>query len=221
MKVLVVDVGGTNCKILATGQEEIRKTPSGPAFGPEQMVEKVLAMAHGWEYEAVTIGYPGPVIQNRPALEPVNIGPGWVDFDFGSRFGKPVKVINDAAMQAMGSYQGGRMLFVGLGTGMGTAMIIDKVVAPMELGHLPYRKRKSFEDYVGTRGLQRLGKKKWRAAVEDVVGRLQAALIADYVVLGGGNVKKLDRLPPGTRPGDNRPAFEGGFRLWTGEYHGV
>lgn len=220
MKVLVIDVGGTNLKLLATGQEEIRKVPSGPTFTAQQMVEKALALAHGWEYDVVTIGYPGPVVHGRPALEPVNIGPGWVDFDFASHFGKPVKIVNDAAMQAMGSYEGGRMLFIGLGTGMGTALIIEKVVAPMELGHLPYRKR-TFEDYVGRRGLQRLGKKKWRQAVEDVVARLQAALIADYVVLGGGNVKKLDRIPPGARPGDNRRAFEGGFRLWTGEFQGV
>src|SRR5262249_7493873 len=172
-----------------------------------------------WEYEAVAIGYPGPVVGGQPILEPFNLAPGWVDVDFVGLFGgKPVKVINDAAMQALGSYEGGRMLFLCLGTGLGTAMILAKVIAPMELGHLPYRKGKTFEDYVGTRGLVKYGKKKWQAAVEDVVARLQAALVAEEVVLGGGNAKKLKRLPPGVRMGDNRNAFLGGVRLWESDY---
>jgi polyphosphate glucokinase len=218
MKILVVDVGGTNVKMLATGQEAVRRFPSGPQMTARYMAENVLEATKDWEYEAVTIGYPGPVVRGRPILEPVNLGPGWVDADFPGQFHKPVKVINDAAMQALGSYEGGRMLFLGLGTGLGTAMIMDKVIAPMELGHLPYRKKRTFEDYVGLRGLQRLGKKKWQLAVEDVVARLQAALVAEHVVLGGGNAKKLKRLPPGVRMGDNRNAFLGGYRLWESDY---
>jgi polyphosphate glucokinase len=218
MKILVVDVGGSNVKMLATGQEAVRRFPSGPQMTARYMVENVLEATRDWEYEAVTIGFPGPVIRGRPILEPVNLGPGWVDADFTGHFQKPVKVINDAAMQALGSYEGGRMLFLGLGTGLGTAMILDKVIAPMELGHLPYKKKRTFEDYVGLRGLQRLGRKKWQEAVEDVIARLQAALVAEHVVLGGGNAKKLKRLPPGVRMGDNRNAFAGGFRLWESDY---
>jgi predicted NBD/HSP70 family sugar kinase len=214
MKVLVIDVGGTNVKILATGQEEVRKIPSGPTLTAKDMVAKVREAAQDWEYEVVSIGYPGPVVNNHLLLEPRNLGPGWVGFDFAAEFGRPVKVINDAAMQALGSYEGGRMLFLGLGTGLGSALIVDKVVAPMELAHLPYRKSRTFEDYLGLRGLERLGKKKWREAVEDVVARLKAALVADYVVLGGGNVKHLKHLPNGARQGDNKNAFTGGFRLW-------
>jgi predicted NBD/HSP70 family sugar kinase len=214
MKILVIDVGGTNIKLLASGQSEIRKFPSGPQLTAEQMVEGVLKRTSDWEYNAVAIGYPGPVIHGKLALEPKNLGPGWVDFDFAARIGKPVKLINDAAMQALGSYEGGRMLFIGLGTGMGSALVIDNVVAPLELAHLPYKKGRTFEDYVGLRGLVRMGKKKWQAAVEDVVARLQAALVADSVVLGGGQAKKLKRLPPGVRMGDNTHAFQGGFRLW-------
>jgi predicted NBD/HSP70 family sugar kinase len=217
MKVLVVDVGGTNIKMLATGQEEVRKFPSGPHLTAQQMVEGVLKATADWSYDAVTVGYPGPVNRGKPALEPRNLGPGWVDYDFAAHFGKPVKLINDAAMQALGSYKGGTMLYLGLGTGLGSALIIDNVVAPLELAHLPYKKGQTFEDYVGRRGLERLGKKKWQKAVEDVVVRLQAALVADTVVLGGGNVKKLKRVPPGARLGDNRNAFRGGFRLWQAE----
>jgi glucose-6-phosphate isomerase len=216
MKALVVDVGGTNVKLLATGQTERRKFPSGPTMTPAQMVAGVLNAAQGWEYDAVSIGYPGPVIRGRPALEPFNLSPGWVVFDFEAAFGKAVKVINDAAMQALGSYEGGRMLFLGLGTGLGSAMVNDGVIESMELAHLFYRKR-TYEDYLGQRGLDRMGKKKWQRHVEAVVAGLSAALQADYVVLGGGNVKQLIRLPEGARLGDNANAFIGGFRLWGGE----
>jgi predicted NBD/HSP70 family sugar kinase len=214
MKVLVVDVGGTNVKLLATGQTEVRKVPSGAELTPQRMVEEVLPAARDWEYDAVTVGYPGPVVHGKPFAEPKNLGPGWVGFDFAAPFGRPVKVINDAAMQALGSYEGGKMLFLGLGTGLGTALVFDNVVAPLELAHLPYRKKRTYEDYLGERGLSRLGKKKWQQAVEDVVARLRAAFVADYVVIGGGNAKKLMRLPPYARLGDNRNAFHGGFRLW-------
>jgi len=214
VKVLVIDVGGTNIKVTASGVSEVRKFPSGPTLTAKQMVDGVLGLVGDWKYEVISIGYPGPVIHGRLALEPANLGPGWVDFDFAAHFGKPVKLINDAAMQALGSYEGARMLFLGLGTGLGSALIVDGVVAPLELAHLPYKKRRTFEDYVGLRGLKRLGKKKWQKAVEDVVARLQAALVADYVVLGGGNAKLLKRLPPGARMGDNRNAFLGGMRLW-------
>jgi polyphosphate glucokinase len=213
MKILVVDVGGTNVKLLASGQDERRKFPSGPAMTPQQMVAGVQQHSAGWDYEAVSIGYPGPVHAGRPASEPPNLGPGWVGFDFAAAFGCPVKLTNDAAMQALGSYEGGKLLFLGLGTGLGSAMIVHGIVLPMELGHLPYRKL-TFEDYVGARGLERLGSKKWERHVEDVVARLSAALQPDVVVLGGGNVKKLTKLPAGTRAGDNANAFLGGFRLW-------
>jgi polyphosphate glucokinase len=213
MNVLVIDIGGTNVKILATGQETPRKFPSGPTLSPGQMVAGVKEAAADWLYDVVSIGYPGPVYQSRPITEPYNLGRGWVGFDFEGAFGKPVKLVNDAAMQALGSYEGGRMLFLGLGTGLGSAMVVDGVVEPMELAHLPYRKR-TFEDYVGIRGLEEFGKKKWRKLVADVVERLATALEADYVVLGGGNVRKLKELPPGARPGDNTNAFRGGFRLW-------
>ena len=216
MKILAVDVGGTNVKLLATGQEEERRIPSGPTLSAATMVEQVLAATKDWDYEAVSIGYPGPVVHGKPLLEPKNLAPGWVGFDFAAHFGRPTKVMNDAAMQALGSYEGDRMLFLGLGTGLGSALIVDHVVAPLELAHLPYKKKSTFEDYVGLRGLQRLGKRKWRRAVADVVARLKAALIADYVVLGGGNAKKLKELPAGSRLGDNKNAFLGGFRLWEG-----
>jgi polyphosphate glucokinase len=213
MKVLVIDIGGTHVKILATGQDVHQALPSGAALGPKEMVAEVKAAAAGWEHEAISIGYPGPARGHRPVSEPHNLGPGWVGFDFEAAFGLPVKLVNDAAMQALGSYDGGSMLFLGLGTGLGSAMVVDGRLQPMELAHLPYRKQ-TFEDYVGLRGLDRLGKKKWRQAVEDVVERLMAALEPDYVVLGGGNVHKLKELPKGCRPGDNANAFRGGFRLW-------
>jgi polyphosphate glucokinase len=186
----------------------------------EQMVKDVQEATRDWTYEAVSIGYPGPVIQGKPLLEPRNLGPGWIGYDFGGHFGKPVRVVNDAAMQAVGSYDGGRMLFLGLGTGLGSALIVNKVIIPLELAHLPYKKRRTFEDYVGIRGLDRLGKKKWEKAVHDVVARLKASLIADYVVIGGGNVKKLEKLPEGSRVGDNSNAFLGGYRLWEDYLHG-
>jgi polyphosphate glucokinase len=214
MNILVIDVGGTHVKILASGQEEPRKFDSGPKMTPQEMVEKVREAAHDWNYDVVSIGYPGPVVRGKLLLEPKHLGPGWVGFDFAAAFGKPVKIINDAAMQALGSYEGGTMLFLGLGTGLGSAMIIDKVISPMELAHLPYRKARTMEQYVGMEGLERRGTKKWRRAVEDVVTRLKAALVADYVVIGGGNARLLKRLPPGARLGDNRNAFNGGFRLW-------
>jgi polyphosphate glucokinase len=213
MHVLVVDVGGTHVKILATGQNEAREFPSGPTLTAEQMVTGVKKLAGDWKYDAISIGYPGPVIKNRPLADPHNLGRGWMGYDFEAAFKCPVKVVNDAAMQALGSYQGGKMLFLGLGTGLGSVMIVDGIVEPMELGHLPY-KRRTFEDYVGVRGYDRLGKKKWRQHVADVIARLIAALEPEYVILGGGNVKKLKELPPGCRAGDNANAFVGGFRLW-------
>jgi 5-dehydro-2-deoxygluconokinase len=213
MNILVLDIGGTHVKILASGQDEPRKFPSGPTLTPAQMVEGVKPTAEGWAYDVVSIGYPGPVLQGRPLTEPPNLGPGWVGFDFEGAFGVPVRLLNDAALQALGSYEGGQMLFLGLGTGLGSAMVIDGRVQPMELAHLPYGGG-TFEDYVGIRGLRRWGKKRWRVFVEDIVQRLIAALLPEYVVLGGGNVKKLKELPPRCRPGDNANAFRGGFRLW-------
>ena len=213
MNVLVVDVGGTHVKLLATGQSEPRKFVSGLTLTAEQMVAGVKELARDWKYDVVAIGYPGPVLNGRPVAEPHNLRPGWVGFDYQAAFGCPVKLINDAAMQALGSYQGGKMLFLGLGTGLGSTLIVEGIVEPMELGHLPYRKG-TYEDYVGIRGLERVGKKKWRRYVADVVARLIAALEPDDVVLGGGNVKKLKELPPGCRAGVNTNAFLGGFRLW-------
>lgn len=213
MKILVVDVGGTNLKILATGQAEPRRTPSGPKMGAAQMVRAARKLARDWDYDAVSIGYPGPVRDGRPSGDPPNLAPGWMGFDFAKAFGKPVKLVNDAAMQALGGYQGGKMLFLGLGTGLGTTLIVDGVVVPMELGHLPYRDA-TFEDYVGGKAVQRDGRVKWRRRVADVVRRLQAALLPDEVVLGGGNAKLLTTLPEGCRLGSNRNAFVGGFRLW-------
>ena len=216
MRVLVVDVGGTNVKILATGATEPRKFPSGPTLTAARMVAGVRKLASDWKYDAVAIGYPGPVVHDRPLAEPFNLAPGWVGFDYRKAFKRPVKIINDAAMQALGSYEGGKLLFLGLGTGLGTALIVDGIVEPMELGHLPY-KNATYEDYVGLRGLERYGKKKWRQYVADVVTKLRFALEPDDVVLGGGNVTKLKELPPDTRAGDNANAFIGGFRLWAPE----
>src|SRR5882724_9251178 len=212
-KVLVVDVGGTHVKVLATGQKEPRKVDSGSMMTAQLMVEAVKKLTQDWTYDAVALGYPGPVVHGRPLHEPANLGVGWVGFDFRKAFGCPVRVINDAAMQALGSYKGGRMLFLGLGTGLGSAMIVEDHLEPLELAHLPYKKGRSYEDYLGLRGLERLGKKKWREAVNDVVGRLRAALEVDYVVLGGGNVKLMKDLPKDTRLGSNDNAFAGGFRL--------
>jgi len=213
VNVLAVDIGGSSVKILATGQKEPRKLLSGPKLTPKAMVADVKKLAKGWKYDAVSIGYPGMVIHGRPIAEPVNLGKGWVGFDYRAAFGKPVKLINDATMQALGSYKGGKMLFLGLGTGLGSTVIADGVVEPMELAHLPYKKG-TYEDYVGRRGLERRGKKKWRRDVEDIVAKLTAALEPDDVVLGGGNAKKVKELPPKCRRGNNANAFLGGFRLW-------
>ena len=213
-KILVIDVGGTNIKVQATGQKQPRKIASGPGMTAKDMVRDVKAATRDWKYDRVSIGYPGPVRAGRPLHEPVNLSDGWVGFNFEKAFGCPVRIVNDAAMQALGSYHGGRMLFLGLGTGLGAAMIVDGIVEPMELAHLPYKHGKSYEEYLGLRGLKRLGKKKWRKEVFAVTKRLIAALEADYVVLGGGNVKKLKTLPPGSRLGNNENAILGGFRLW-------
>jgi len=213
LKILVVDVGGTHVKILATGHRAHREFSSRAAMTPEQMVSAVRKLAKDWKYDVVSIGYPGPVLQGKPVLEPHNLGAGWVGFNFETAFQRPVKVINDAAMQALGSYKGGTSLFLGLGTGLGSAFIVDGFVQPLELGHLPYKKA-TFEDYVGLRGLQKRGIRKWRRDVADVVARLTAALEPEEVVLGGGNVKKLKEPPPGVRFGGNANAFIGGFRLW-------
>ena len=211
--VLVIDVGGTSVKILASGQTEGRSFRSGQTLTPRRMVSEVKKLAADWTYDVVSIGYPGPVLSGRPSAEPVNLGRGWVAFDFAQAFGRPVKVMNDAALQALGSYKGGKMLFLGLGTGLGSALIANGVVKPMELGHLPYKKG-TYEDYVGRVGLERIGKKKWRRHVADVIERLMAALQPDETVIGGGNVKKLKALPRRCRAGENANAFRGGFRLW-------
>jgi polyphosphate glucokinase len=213
MNVLVVDVGGTHVKILATGEDTPRKFPSGPTLTAKQMVFAVKKLARGWDYQVVSVGYPGPVLRHRPVAEPHHLGRGWVGFNFEKAFGCPVKVMNDAAMQALGSYKGGKMLFLGLGTGLGSTMVVDGLVEPMELGHLPY-KRGTYESYVGLSGLLRYGRRRWRQYVADVVARLIAALEPDDVVLGGGKVKELEELPKGCRRGDNANAFLGGFRLW-------
>jgi polyphosphate glucokinase len=212
--VLSIDVGGSHVKILTSAGGEMRRAASGPNLTPDQVVASVKKLAEGLNYDVISMGYPGPVSDNKPSLDPFNLGKGWNGYDFTAAFGKPVKLVNDALMQAIGSYDGGRMLFLGLGTGLGAAMIIRNVGQPMELAHLPYKKGATFEDYVGERGLVKHGKKKWRKYVFDVVGRLRAALQPDYVVIGGGNVDKLDELPEKSRRGDNTRAFEGGFRLW-------
>jgi polyphosphate glucokinase len=218
MKVLVIDIGGNSVKLLVTGETDSRKFPSGPNLTPRQMVSGVLKLTEDWKYDAVSIGYPGRVRGNRPVSEPVNLGRGWVKFDYEAAFGCPVKVMNDAAMQALGSYKGGTMLFLGLGTGLGTALVADGAVVPMELGHLTY-KQGTYEDYLGLKGLEKLGIRKWRVFVREVVSRFIPALDLDDVVIGGGNVNKLDKLPPGCRAGDNALAFRGGLLLWekTGE----
>lgn len=212
-RVLAVDVGGTNIKILASGQAERRRFPSGHEMTPALMVAGIKEIAPDWEYDVVAIGYPGRVSKGRIVSEPHNLAPGWIDFDFEAAFERPVRLMNDAAMQALGSYQGGLLLFLGLGTGLGSALVAEGVVIPMELGHLSY-KDGTYEDYVGLRGRERLGKKKWRKHVTFTIERLLEALDPDDVVLGGGNAKRLEELPPGCRLGDNAFAFEGGFRLW-------
>jgi len=213
-RILVIDVGGTHVKFRVAGRGRVVEFASGPRLRPERMVRKVLKRARGLGFDAVSVGYPGLVAHGRIAAEPHHLGKGWVGFDFPAAFGQPVRIANDAAMQAIGSYRGGRMLFLGLGTGLGAALIVDGIVEPMEIGHMPYRKGRSFEDYVGERARRRLGTRKWRAVVGDVVAQLKQALEPDYVVLGGGNTARLKRLPPGAHRGDNRNAFIGGLRLW-------
>jgi polyphosphate glucokinase len=216
MNVLAIDVGGTHVKVLATGQPASRRFSSGPTLTPQQMVDEVKKFVEDWPYDAISIGYPGPVVNGRITAEPYNLASGWVGFDFEKAFGRPVRILNDAAMQALGSYEGGRMLFLGLGTGLGATLIVDGVVAPLEIAHLFYKKS-TYEDYLGIRGLERLGKKKWRRHVAIAATALIRALLVDEAVIGGGNVRKLDELPPLCRAGDNDNAFLGGFRLWSGD----
>ena len=212
--VLTVDIGGSSVKVLATGETEPRKRRSGNKLIPAKMVEMVQKLAEGWNYEAVSIGYPGLVGNQGPSSEPGNLGDGWVGFDFPSAFGLPVRIMNDAAMQALGSYEGGRMLFLGLGTGLGSALITEETILTLELGHLPYKRGGTLGETLGRQGLKRLGKAAWRRAVMDVTSSLMKAFLADSVVIGGGNAKKLKELPPGVRLGHNLTAFRGGFRLW-------
>ena len=211
--VMTVDVGGSNVKAVLNGVDERRRFPSGKKLTAEQMVTRVLELTADWTYVGVSVGVPAPVVNNRVLRDPVNLGKGWKGFDLAEAFGRPTKVLNDAAMQALGSYQGGRMLFLGLGTGLGSTMILDGTIAPMEIGHLPFRKA-TYEDYVGERGRERLGQSRWRKAVFDTVAQLSTVLLPDYVVLGGGNVVHLKKLPPNCRIGHNEDAFLGGFRLW-------
>lgn len=215
MKTLVIDVGGTHVKLLATGARTPVKLASGPHMTPPVMVEETLAATKAWHFDRVSIGFPGPVRDGKPFREPWNLGAGWVNFDFARAFGCPVRVINDAAMQALGSYDGGTMLFLGLGTGLGSALIHDGELIPLELAHLPYRHGRTYEEYLGIAGLERLGKKKWRKRVLDVVARFSAAFLVDYIVLGGGNARLMKDLPEGVRLGSNANAFKGGFRLWS------
>ena len=213
-RILVIDVGGTHVKLLVTGMKQPILIPSGPTMTPRAMIRQVKAAVKSIPYDVVSMGYPGPVVHGKPLQEPHNLGKGWVGFDFRRALGRPVKIINDAAMQALGSYKKGRMLFLGLGTGLGSAMIADGVVEPMEMGHMPYKHGKTYEDYLGIRGLERLARKKWEREVAKVVELMRAALEPEKIVLGGGNAKKLKKLPPGTRLGNNDNAFRGGFELW-------
>jgi polyphosphate glucokinase len=212
--ILTVDVGGSHVKVMTDRGRTKREFSSGRSLSAKAMVKKVKELTKDWTYDVVSVGYPGPVVRNRPLAEPYNLGRGWVGFDLEKAFGRPTKVVNDALMQAIGSYEGGKMLFLGLGTGLGSAMIVNSVLEPMELGHLPYRKARTFEEFVGAAGLKRHGKKKWRRNVDDVIKRLVKALEPEYVVLGGGNADKVGKLPRNTRVGNNDNAFEGGFRLW-------
>jgi hypothetical protein len=212
--ILVIDIGGTKVKILASGQTEPRKAPSGKEFTPAKLVETVRELADGWEYDAITIGYPGLVGGHGPRSEPGNLGPGWVGFDFAAAFGMPVKMVNDAAMQALGSYEGGRMLFLGLGTGLGSALIAGSVIVPLELGQLPYDGERTLGEVLGRKGLEKAGKSDWRKAVTQALSCLMKAFVADYVVIGGGNAKVIKELPHGARRGHNLTAFRGGVRLW-------
>jgi len=215
--ILVIDVGGSHIKFRLGPRGSIHRFVSGPDMTAADMACKVRKLARDLPYEAVSIGYPGLVLRGRIAAEPYNLGPGWVGYDFEKTLGRPVRVINDATMQALGSYEGGRMLFLGLGTGLGATLILDGIVEPMEIGHMPYKRGRTFEDYIGERGRKRLGKKKWRKAVTEVVARLKEVLEVDYVVLGGGNVAHLKELPEGARLGDNLNAFKGGLHLWSGD----
>jgi polyphosphate glucokinase len=213
-RTLVIDVGGTNIKVLASGHRAPTKIPSGPEMTPDVMVADVLEVAADWKFDRVSIGYPGPVRDNRPLRDPFNLGPGWMEFDFAKALGKPVRIINDAAMQALGSYEGGAMLFLGLGTGVGAALILNGTVVPMEVAHLPYRRGRTYEEYIGAKGYERLGKRAWRKHVRIITEFFQAAFVVDYVVLGGGNAQRMKKLPPHVRLGSNANAFKGGFRLW-------
>jgi len=212
--VLVIDIGGTHVKVYSTGRREAVKIESGPTITPKELIEAVKAKTSDWKYDVISIGYPGPVLHGKPLNDPANLGKGWVGFDFERAFGRSVKIINDAAMQALGSYRGGRMLFLGLGTGLGSALIVDGVLEPMELAHLPYKHGKTFEEFVGNAALKRVGEKKWLKNVFEVVDQLKDALQPEYVVLGGGNSKRLKRLPPETFRGNNEDARKGGLRLW-------
>jgi polyphosphate glucokinase len=214
VKILVIDIGGSHVKMLATHKRTPIKLPSGPDLTPAAMTSAVLKATADWEYDVVSIGYPGPVANNRPTVDPVNLGPGWVKFNYERAFKLPVKMVNDAAMQALGSYDGGRMLFLALGTGLGTTLVRDGVVVPLEVAHLPYKKGKSYEDFVGAGGLKRLGLKRWTRHVTTVTELLLAALTSEYAVLGGGNVRLLEELPPNCRRGSNLNAFRGGYLLW-------
>ena len=214
MKILVIDIGGTNIKVASSDKRVPIKIPSGPTMTAEQMTKDVLAATKGWEYDCISIGYPGPVVHDRPLAEPHNLAPGWIDFPYRKAFGKPLRFINDAAMQALGGYKGGRMLFLDIGTGLGSAMIFDGVVIPLELAHLPYRKGRTYEDYVGLRGLERRGVQRWRKSVLDVIERLRAALLCDSVLLGGGNAKLMENLPSHVALGANSNAIDGGIKLW-------
>lgn len=213
-QILVIDIGGTHVKLRLGARGAIHKFDSGPKMRPRDMTRQVREVVGDAHYDAVSIGYPGLVFRGKVAAEPHNLGKGWRGYDFARAFGKPVRILNDAAMQAIGSYSGGRMLFLGLGTGLGGTLIIDGVVEPTEVGHMPYKNGRTFEDYVGERGRKRLGTKKWRNAVREVVADLQAAFAADYIVLGGGNAPRLKKLPPLARLGDNRNSFLGGLRMW-------
>jgi polyphosphate glucokinase len=212
--ILVVDVGGTHVKLRVDNRGPVREFASGPKMTPGSMMRKIRKLMRGVRYDVVSIGYPGVVIRGRIVANPHNLGKGWLGYDFERAFGKPVRVLNDAAMQAIGSYAGGRMLFLGLGTGLGATLVIDGVIEPTEIGHMPYKHHRTFEEYVGERGRKHLGNRKWRKAVADVMADLKAAFQADYIVLGGGNARRLKKLPRDVRLGDNRNAFVGGVRMW-------
>jgi polyphosphate glucokinase len=214
MKILVIDIGGTNVKVASTDVSVPLKIPSGPTMTAAVMCRKVLAATKGWSYDRISIGYPGPVVHHRPIAEPRNLGPGWMDFNYEKALGKPLRILNDAAMQALGGYKSGRMLFLGVGTGLGSAMVIDGTVIPLELAHLPYKHGQTYEEYVGVAGLQKRGKKKWRASVLDVVELLRTAMVCDTVLLGGGNAKFMKELPSHVMVGSNENAIHGGFRMW-------